>query len=232
MDDFHPQGEFEGLGGKKGIYSLSVGLFQVLSRYSLVGTTIDYIRGDGYLGHPYLPVILESGALIVEHVPDMRNSIAATTTFIQGYRLAERLGSIHLNLGMYEDDWEMTAQTGEIQWFQYILEEFALRLRVRYYRQTPTGFASPSYQGNELYRSADIRYFRFQSLLYGIKFFGSFPASFPAGWPDRWNISYDQGIRDTRGELGTNQPTYHFQLFSASEFYREGTFMAGFGYDW
>jgi hypothetical protein len=231
-DDFHPQGEFQGLGGKKRIRSLSLGVFQILTRFSLAGVSLDYIRSDGYLGHPYLPVILANGALILENVPTVRNSVAGTATWIQGYRFAQKLGSIHLHYGLYADDWEMRSQSAEIQWYQYLIQDFGMRLRMRHYLQTSTGFARQSYQGNELYRVSDIRYYEFRYLSFGAKLFGSLPESLPAWLPDRWDIAYDQGLRGTRGELETGNPTKHYQLFSSSDFYRDGTFMAGLGFDW
>ena len=231
-DDFHPQGAFRGLGGKKKIRSLSMGIFQILTRYSLAGVTLDYIRNDGYLGHPYLPVILDNGALILENVPTLRNSVAGTATWIQGYHFAQRLGSIHLHYGLYADDWEMRSQSAEIQWYQYLIHDFGMRLRMRHYLQTSAGFARQSYLGNELYRVSDIRYYEFRYLSFGAKIFGSTPNSLPTWLPDRWDIAYDRGSRNTRGEMETGNPARHFQLFSASDFYGDGTFMAGLGFDW
>jgi hypothetical protein len=39
------------------------------------------------------------------------------------------------------------------------------------------------------------------------------------------------GIRDMRGDQGTDQPYAHYQLFPHSQFYTEGTLMVGLGFD-
>jgi hypothetical protein len=231
-DDFHPRGVFAGLGGRKDIESLSLGLFQTLTRYSLAGMTIEYIRSDGYLGHPYLPVITESGGLILERTPRMRNSLAATASWIQGYRFWERLGSVHLKLGAYGDDWGLQSQSCEAQWHQYLRGTLAVRVRMRFYQQDAAAFAREHYSGREAYRVADIRYFGFRTLSGGLRVSGGFPDSFAEWLPDRWDIGYDQGTRDTRGEEGTGEPFRHYQLFPASEYYQEGRLLAGLGFDW
>jgi Protein of unknown function (DUF3570) len=231
-DDFHPQGAFIGLGGEKTIQSFSMSLFQILSEYSLAGLSADYIRSEGYLGHPYLPVITETGALVREAVPDRRHAMALSSTWIQGYRVWERLGSVHLLLGYFEDDWRLRSISAEWQWYQYFLPEWYVRLRSRWYGQSRAAFVREVYTGRETYRSVDIRYSEFQSVSFGAQIVGSLPFEVPGWIPSQWNISYDQGMRDVRGELGTGKPTYRYQLFSSEEFYREGTWMLGFGYRW
>jgi hypothetical protein len=233
FDELRPQGGFAGLGGKRKIVSASLGLTQLLTPLSLVSFSVQPIFSSGLLGHPYNPVITSSGNPVVENLPPHKLSAAFTATLVQGFHLAGRLGSIHLEARHYRDDWDLVSNTADLQWYQYFADGAFVRLRVRGYDQGAAAFARNSYQGNEIYRSPDIRYYAFSSLLAGVKVGSNFPESWQdSPWlPDRWDLSYDHGIRDTKGELDGEHPFYHYQLFTPEENYAQGTLMAGLGFD-
>lgn len=233
FDDLEPRGGFTGMGGSRRIAVADLTLTQVLTRFSLAGITVSPILAEGYLGHPYNPVTLANGSLVLENLPDMKSSLAVAGRFIQGYRLGRWLGSARLEARYYRDTWELASGTADFQVYQYVSESAFFRLRARGYAQTPAAFAKERYDGSELYRTADIRFFGFSSLTLGLKIGAAFPASWgdsPA-LPDRWDLGYDHGIRDTRGEEGTGEPLYHYQLFPEDEYYQQGTFMLGLGFD-
>ena len=77
-----------------------------------------------------------------------------------------------------------------------------VRLRARGYQQDAAAFAKEAYAGNEVYRTPDIRFYAFSSLTVGLKIGSVFPESWgESGWlPDRWDLGYDHGVRDTKGE--------------------------------
>jgi hypothetical protein len=233
FDDFHPQGSFSDQGGGKQIRSLTLSATQILTPLTMVSITANGIYGNGYLGHPYNPVILDSGFVIEEHVPGDKTSWAVAGQLVQGYRVGDYLGSLHLEARHYIDTWALDANDAELQWYQYFGEDAYVRLRARGYTQGAAAFYKDSYDGNELYRSADIRYSKFSSLTLGIKV----AAPLFEGWrdsdllPDHFDLSYDFGIRDTRGDQGTSHPYSHYQLFPHSEYYTEGTFMLGLTFD-
>ncbi|GEM_PF-801451 len=233
FDDFHPQGVFSDQGGSKQIRSLTLSATQVLTPLTMVSLTANGIYSNGYLGHPYNPVILDSGYILEEHVPGDKTSWALSGQLIQGYHIGGMMGSFHLEARHYVDTWALASDDAELQWYQYFGEATYLRLRARGYSQGATAFYKDRYDGNELYRSADIRYSKFKSLTFGAKV----SAPLFEDWrdspllPDHIDLSYDFGIRNTHGDQGTAHPFSHYQLFPSSEFYTEGTFMLGLTFD-
>lgn len=233
LDSFRPTGGFAGQGGDRRIQGLKVGLTQLVSGLSLFSVSVHPIRSTGYLGHPYNPVVLADGAMITERLPDRKLSVALTGTWIQGYRFRDRLGSVHVEARHYRDDWRLNSNTLDVKWHQYLAEGTYLRLRARVYRQGAAAFHKPAYQGDEAYRTADIRFAPFQSLTFGAKLASRFPEAWSesALLPDRWDIGYDHGARDTEGQGNAVHPFFNYQLHDAGTFYRQGTFMAGLGFD-
>lgn len=233
LDNLHPQGAFAGLGGDRQWISGTLSLTQILSRTTLWSVTGNSIRSSGALGHPYNPVVLADGSLRIENLPRKKFSYAISSQIIQGFEWGEKRGSVHFDARYYRDTWSLASQTAELQLYQYLIGENYLRLRARYYRQGAAAFAKDAYQGNEIYRTADIRYFKFSNVSLGAKVSGFFPENWAALalLPDRWDISYDHGFRNTRGEEGGPEPFRHYQLFPRDEYYMQHVFMAGLGFD-
>ncbi len=233
FDDMHPQGVFKGLGGSRRITSLSATFAQTLTPLTLAGVTANLIHSSGFLGHPYNPVITDSFNAILENLPDRKTAWALSGQLIQGFHLGEKLGSLHLDARWYSDDWKLRSGTADLQWYQYLAEGTYVRLRARGYSQSAAAFARPTYAGDELYRTSDIRYYAFKSFMVGLKIASVFPESWNgSAWlPDRWDVSYDHGLRSTKGEENDVTPMYHTQLFPSDEHYQQGTFMLGLGFD-
>lgn len=233
FDNMHPTGPFTGLGGDRRILSLGASLSQTLSPLTLAGITLNVIHSSGFLGHPYTPVITDSGDVILENLPNSKTAWALSGQLIQGIRLGDKLGSFHFDARWYQDDWKLRSGTADLQWYQYLREGTYVRLRARGYRQSAAAFARPAYDGNELYRTGDIRYYAFSSILVGLKVGSTFPEGWGASsWlPDRWDLSYDHGVRSTKGEENGVTPMFHTQVFPADEHYQEGTFMLGLSFD-
>jgi hypothetical protein len=233
FDDMHPQGPFAGLGGSRRITSLSANLAQTLTPLTLAGLTVNLIHSSGFLGHPYDPVITDSGNVIVENLPDHKTAWALSGQLIQGFHLGSKLGSLHLDTRWYNDDWKLRSGTADLQWYQYLAEGTYVRLRARGYRQSAAAFARPAYVGDELYRTGDLRYYAFSSVLMGLKIASVFPDSWnESAWlPDRWDLSYDYGVRNTHGDENGVTPMDHIQLFSEDDYYHQGTLMVGLSFD-
>jgi hypothetical protein len=221
------------LGGSRRISALSANLAQTLSPLTLATVTVNLIHSSGFLGHPYDPVITDSGNVIVENLPNRKIAWALSGLLIQGFHIGGKMGSIHLDTRWYADDWKLQSGTADLQWYQYLADGAYVRLRARGYRQGTAAFARPAYAGNELYRTGDLRYYAFSSLRLGVKI----ASVFPAGWnesawlPDRWDLSYDHGLRSTKGDENGVTPAFHTQLFPAEERYQEKTVMFGLGFD-
>jgi hypothetical protein len=171
--------------------------------------------------------------MLDEHLPDSKVSAALTAKFIQGYHLKEKLGSIHAEYRLYGDDWRLTSHTLDVQGHQYLGDALWIRLRARGYRQGAAAFYKDRYAGNETYRTADIRFSAFSSLTVGAKLGGAFPETWSERMllPDRWDLGYDHGFRDTRGEGDQVHPYYHYQLYDTDQYYQQGTLMVGLGFD-
>ena len=233
FDELHPVGPFADLGGTRRLTSGTVSLTQVVTRTSLAALTANLIHSTGVLGHPYNPVILANGSLLLERLPAGKLSAALGAQWIQGFHLAGRLGSLRLESRYYRDTWELASGTADLQWYQYLAGQTYVRLRARGYMQGAAAFYREAYAGDEAYHTADLRYAAFSSLTLGFKLGSTFPDS----WldtpllPDGWDISYDHGMRDTRGEETRATPFYHYQLFASDEYYLQGTLMAGIRFD-
>jgi len=146
--------------------------------------------------------ITSLGEMMTEAVPNHKQGGALSSQIVQGFQLGDRLGSLNLDYRRYQDDWALKSNTLDAKLSQYFTETAYVRFRLRYYNQTGTAFAKEYYTGNEVYRTADIRWFPFTSWLGGIKI----SAAFPEDWgksvflPDRWDIKFDYTLRDTRGD--------------------------------
>lgn len=233
FDAMTPTGAFAGLGGNRRITSVTSSITQLFSPLSLGVVTANVIHSSGYLGHPYTPVITNQGAQINENLPDLKTSYAFSAKGIQGFHLFSQPGSLHLEGRYYFDDWELKSQTADLQWYQYFDDGAYFRLRARAYHQDAAAFAKDSYNGAELYRTPDLRFYEFSSVTLGFKLGTNFPESWNNSpvLPDRWDVSYDQGIRNTKGEEGAGLPYYHYQLFPSTEYYMQGTLMVGLSFD-
>lgn len=233
FDDYRPNGPYASQGGKKRIRSVGATLAQSLTPLTLVGMTGTYIRSWGYLGHPYNPPLDSAGVLTTETVPHRREAGAVAGQIVQGYHLAGRLGSINLDMRRFQDSWGIKSSTADMKVSQYFTEGGFIRLRARWYNQTGALFAKESYAGTEAYRTADIRFFPFTSVLVGAKL----SMACPEGWgdyallPDRWDVKYDQTIRNTLGDRpGTGAPGSQrvlYQLYGPDERYMQGVLMLG-----
>ena len=233
LDELRPVGSFAALGGERKITSGTLSVTQVLAPLRIASLTVNSIHSTGVLGHPYNPIITSTGNLVLENLPDRRTTLAISGKLIQGFSLFQQLGSVHVEARHYRDDWNMVSNTIDAQWYQYVADGTWFRLRTRGYRQGAAAFALTNYDGSEVYRSPDIRYYAFSTLTVGVKLGSAFSERWgeSALLPDRWDLSYDHGLRDTKGEMDGINPTYRYQLFSPDEYYMQGTFMAGLGFD-
>jgi hypothetical protein len=237
FDDFKPTGHFAGLGGRKRIRSLGGTLAQSLTPLTLFGLTATYTRSWGFLGHPYNPPVNYLGEMMTESVPDVKQAGALAGQIVQGYRLAERLGSLNLDFRRYQDGWGIKSSTLDAKLSQYVTETAYFRLRARWYNQTGATFAKEYYVGNEVYRTADIRFFPFTSWLVGAKISAAFPESWgeSAFLPDRWDLKFDYTLRDTHGDKVAPMPgeprSIRYQLYGPDETYNQGVIMGGLIFD-
>lgn len=227
FDRFSPQEPFKSMdeGGRKRLSNSTISLAQSLTPTLLISGNAGYTMSWGYLGHPYNPVTSVDGSLFPENVPDYKSSSALSSTLIQSYFWGDLMGAAQFDYRYYTDSWGLRGQTAEISLTQYLTETLTTRFRFRYYHQGAVDFAKDAYFGNELYRTADVRFHAFNSYLVGIKFAGHFPETWKGLFPQRWEFKVDQLYRDTKG----NRRLY--QLYSPSNWYNQTEVFGLIGYD-
>jgi hypothetical protein len=212
-------------GGSKRVQSYNLGLSQILTPLSLVGGNVTFTRTSGYIGHPYNPVTTLDSGLIAENLPHRKDAVAVAGQYLQGFHIGPNLGSMSVEYRAYEDSWNLKSHTVTLKWTQHLSEATIFRVQGRWYRQWAAAFIQDQYEGDETYRSADIRYYPFTSYLLGAKAMSEFPDSW-AGWlPRRWDLSYDHLWRDTPGNMQL------YQLYPTSAWYMQGTARVGLSWD-
>jgi hypothetical protein len=234
FDKFQPKGAFalvkNGLPdpGDKHIISLGASVAQSLTPLTLVSLTGNYIKSWGYLGHPYNPPMSVDKTMLTEEVPDHKIATAISAQIVQGFQTGESLNSLNLDLRSYADDWGLKSLTADAKVSHHLTETTIIRLRGRYYKQGGTSFASTTYQGNEPFRTADIRFFPFTSWLVGIRLASTFPETWesmgflPASWDIKGDIQ-NPGVGEKSRLL--------YQLYDSTENYLQGTLMVGLNFN-
>lgn len=227
FDRFSPSAPFNQIdsGGDKRLSTSSLSLAQSISPTLLVSGNLGYTTSWGYLGHPYNPVTLADGHMIAENLPSQKSSSAISASALQAYFWGDLMGSLKLDYRYYSDSWGLIGHTAEASITQYLTESLTLRLRARYYHQGAVEFAHAFYTGEEMYRTADVRFYAFNSYLLGIKLSGLFPESWHGALPQRWEIKADQLYRDTKGNRN------FYQLYSPNEWYNQTEIFGLIGYD-
>jgi hypothetical protein len=235
----------------KRVLSLQASLTQSLTKWTLASASIQRVLSTGYLSKPYNPLLvpLETPVtqadgsvryydLLEEVLPGRKEAWAFGGEVVQGFPgLLDRLGSLRVKYRYYKDSWELKSHTIDNELSQYLMDDFYIRLRFRYYTQTRAEFIYASYNGAEPFRTADIRYYPFQSYMLGLKFGGRFPDSWTE-WssliPDTWNIKGDGLLRSTRSrypaELNPGQP-FLYQFAPSGELYNQRSVMIGVDYE-
>ncbi|MEN9307394.1 MAG: hypothetical protein RL173_1326 [Fibrobacterota bacterium] len=226
FDKMTPYGSWGVIGGgPKWVHSYNLGASQLISPLTLIGANATFTRTTGYIGHPYNPVTIPGNGMVIENLPSKKEALALAGQFVQGFHLGEELGSLNTEYRWYTDSWNLRSHTLTLRWNQHISEASVVRLQTRIYSQTGAAFATTNGVGNELYRTADIRFFPFKSLLLGVKYSSEFPDNWPGLMPRRWDISYDHLWRDTKGN------PLLYQLYASNVIYMQGTARAGLSWD-
>jgi hypothetical protein len=128
---------------KKQTYSAFAGLSQVLGRSTAVQSTLTYQLGNGYLSDPYKQALV-AGEPLADSRPDLRNQIAWLSRYRHHFSSVN--ASLHADYQFYWDDWNISAHTFELAWYQSLFEAFRLIPSVRYYSQGQADFYAPYYE--------------------------------------------------------------------------------------
>jgi hypothetical protein len=153
---------------KKQTYSAFAGLSQVLGRSTAVQSTLTYQLGNGYLSDPYKQALV-AGEPLADSRPDLRNQIAWLSRYRHHFSSVN--ASLHADYQFYWDDWNISAHTFELAWYQSLFEAFRLIPSVRYYSQGQADFYAPYYEQTRAdgHYSSDYRLSPYGAISWRIK---------------------------------------------------------------
>ena len=81
-------------------------------------STLTYALGNGFLSDPYKQALVV-GEPFADSRPDLRNQIAWLTRY--RHHFSSLNASFHADYQFYWDDWNITAHTLEVAWYQIAL---------------------------------------------------------------------------------------------------------------
>ena len=151
------------LHGDRNDWSARVGLTQVMSRDSLLETSLRYIGSRGFMENPYKvaefvfvrpretpfdfgvpgvpPLFSATVRAVLEQLPDSRNQWIWGTRYVQ--YLDDWDASLHLSTHVYRDDWGVNAMTLDGAWTQPLGRGWTVTPSLRYYTQNAAEFYRP-----------------------------------------------------------------------------------------
>ena len=154
--------------------SLFTGLSQILSRQTVLKSSLTYKWNNGYLSDPYKQVCVVAtgcgGALnLMDNRPDNRHQLAWLNEF--RHHILELNSSIHFDYQYYFDTWDISSHTLALSWHQQMFGRFKLIPSLRYYSQSAADFYTPFFAvapaaGEEA--SSDFRLSAYGSIAFGI----------------------------------------------------------------
>jgi hypothetical protein len=149
-------------------YSGFLGLSQVLGRGTAVQSTITYALGNGFLSDPYKQALVIDEPL-ADSRPDLRNQIAWLSRF--RHHFSGLNATFHADYQFYWDDWNITAHTLEVAWYQSLFGSIRVIPSFRYYSQGQADFYANFYEQvrSDGYYSSDYRLSPYGALAWKIK---------------------------------------------------------------
>ncbi|MFQ5735401.1 MAG: DUF3570 domain-containing protein [Thermodesulfobacteriota bacterium] len=201
-------GQFIGSTQSRDTDNFYIGLTQVLSPVTVaqIGYARSESRGLMIEGIRLVPLgsvsastcTVESATCVDEVAPSSRsrNSYMAGISHYypgDGESFAAR-SALKLFFRYYDDDWDITSYTAEVEWDKYLDDDLVLGLMYRYYNQSRAFFVKDTYVAGDLYKSASPQLLSFDSHLAGVRLAYNIPGS-----------SGGKGLR-----LGTIEGKYQF----------------------
>ena len=150
-------------------YNAQVGLTQVLTKDSSLKLSAFMLADDGYLTNPHGIIVRNynsnNAQLNKENRPDTRSAYGFTVNY--NTLLTEKV-SLLSSYRFYDDDWDMTSNTIELDTYIDVSQSVTLGLGVRYYTQTEANFYNEKidYFTSEQYASSDERLSTFDAFTY------------------------------------------------------------------
>lgn len=143
---------------------LFVGASHILTKNTLIGTTISYALLDGYLSDPYKQSMILNqidsdlpGTKVRDSRPYRNEQLAATLMLRQFFPKAN--AALHVDFRVYTSTWDLNSGTLELAWYQNIPGGWQIIPSIRLYDQSQAKFYAPYYEHARVdgYYSSDYR---------------------------------------------------------------------------
>lgn len=153
-------------------YQYRVGLSQILTKSLIASLNYEAVIDDGYINNPYRYAIA-LGVFTPEKYPTTRDSHALAMQLRKGldfFDKQEWRSSIKFDYRYFWDTWEITANTVELGYQQYLTKRWLTDMHYRYYSQSKAVFYSDNFPSSGLlYMARDKELSTFNSHALGFK---------------------------------------------------------------
>ena len=152
-------------------YGHFFGLTQVLDRYSIIQSNLNYNSADGYLTDQYKSA---------DNRPRSRDQYAWLTRYRRFFK--DIRGALHADYRFYFDSWEVISHTLDLAFYKPLGNYWIIRPNLRYYTQRGAQFFSTTFppRNQRSFYSADQRMGSFGGITSGIKLERSFGSGYSA----------------------------------------------------
>ncbi len=159
-------------------YSFFSSLSQIVTRSSVLQSSLSYQYSTGYLSDPYKLVSVD-GTNVRDNRPDSRHQLSWLTRYRHHFDRVN--GTLHADYRFYVDDWNMNSHTLELAWYQTLFDSIRLIPSIRYYTQSQAEFYGPYFddsveEGDHV--SSDYRLSPYGALSWKLR-----AETYLRGWP-------------------------------------------------
>jgi len=188
--------------------SVSFGLTRILNRNALIQSGVQITHQDGFLSDPYKEMWI-NGVVLFDHRPDQRTAFSWSTRFRQ-YFVGSN-AALHTDYRYYNNDWDVSAHTLDMAWYQPLGENFELAPSVRYHSQRAADFYQPAITDGHQpkYWSSDYRLATYGAMRYRLS--GTWRAEI-------WSVALNADIYNSKESLALSGP--HFETPALVDFWR------------
>ncbi|MFK7816187.1 MAG: DUF3570 domain-containing protein [Gammaproteobacteria bacterium] len=147
-------------------YSFRAGISQVITKTFVMALDYEATVEEGFLNNPYRFVFVNgvsqgSGS---EEYPDTRTGQAYS---IKGIKYWQHRASTSLGYRFYRDTWDITSSTVDLNYSQYIGNQWVVDVYGRYYTQDEADFFSDNFSSRLRYMARDKELSSFDSFAVG-----------------------------------------------------------------
>jgi Protein of unknown function (DUF3570) len=155
----------------------ATGITQSLTPRWLVQFNYEATADDGFINNPYRSAITTDGGLVPENYPDARTGHAWVVRTSYGFPsallkggLGEMLGSVQLDYRYYQDTFDVSSNTGKINFQFYLLRDWLFGVFYQYYQQGAASFYGDRLPTDQLYKARDKELSQYQDSWVGVMF--------------------------------------------------------------